>query len=112
MDGLSIRAWVRLARVLPLLAAWLAVGCGKPTGEVSGGVTYNGEPLPSGTVVFVGDSPSNSKVDPVAKIQSDGRYHLPRVACGEVRITVQTPPAWKGPMARPTIEIPKTYADP
>ncbi|HEY7425889.1 MAG TPA: hypothetical protein VH682_16785 [Gemmataceae bacterium] len=96
-----------------MLAAWLAVGCGKPTGEVSGVVTYNGEPLPSGTVLFVGAGPPNEgKADPVSQIQSDGRYHIPRVVCDDVRIIVQTPPVMKGPKARPSIEIPKHYADP
>lgn len=113
MDKLSIRVWVRRSRFLPLLAAWLAVGCAKPTGEVSGVVTYNGEPLPSGTVLFVGDGPPNeSKSDPVAQIQSDGRYHIARVVCGDVRIIVQTPPIMKGPRARPSIEIPQKYTDP
>jgi hypothetical protein len=41
-------------------------------------------------------------------IQGDGHYHLPKVACGVVRITVNTPPNTK---REPSIEIPKRIND-
>jgi hypothetical protein len=47
-------------------------------------------------------------------ISSDGSYHIPQAPCGEVRITVQTPPVPKGEFAKmgiPSVEIPKRYAE-
>src|SRR5262249_29117986 len=114
MDNSSISAWIRRAKILPLLAAWLAVGCAKPTGDVSGVGTYNGEPLPSGTVAFVAENGRNRDKVKLAEITSDGTYHIQQSLCGDVRISVQTPPAIKGRFAGaaiPTIEIPQQYAD-
>jgi hypothetical protein len=109
MDSLSIGVLLRGARVLPMLAALLATGCGAPSrGEVSGVVTYNGAPLPSGIVVFMNEGvPSQYQVASTS-IGGDGRYHLPQVACGDVRISVNTPPP-VGPMRG--VPIPKHYAD-
>jgi hypothetical protein len=114
MDNLPISVWVSQARVLPLLVVCLAVGCGTPTGEVSGAVTYDGEPLPSGTVAFVAEDGRNRDKVKLAGITSDGRYHIQNSLCGDVRISVQTPPAVKGrfaAMSLPSIEIPQKYAD-
>jgi hypothetical protein len=108
MDSLSIRAGVRRARVLPVLAVWLAIGCGAPPmAEVSGEVTYNGEPLPTGTIAFMTDDVPN-RYQIATTIIRNGRYFLPKVACGNVRITVNTPPNTK---REPSIEIPKDFAD-
>ena len=105
----------RQLKIVPLLIALLAAGCGpKPTGEVSGLVTYNGEPLPSGIVAFVGDDESNKEKVETGGIGPDGKYRVQRLLCGKVRITVQTPPIVTGPFAGasvPSIEIPKKYAE-
>jgi hypothetical protein len=115
MDSFSISAWIRRAIALSVLAALFVIGCGSPpTGEISGVVTYNGELLPSGVVSFVAESGRNRDKVQLAGITSDGRYHIPRCLCGEVRISVQTPPAIRGRFAGasiPTIELPQQYAD-
>jgi hypothetical protein len=111
MGGLLIRGPVRGARVLPVLAALLAAGCAQePTGDVSGRAVYNDRLLPSGTVAFYDDK---GRVES-SLISSDGSYHIPRAPCGEVRITVQTPPVPRGKFAKfgpPSIEIPRRYAE-
>jgi hypothetical protein len=91
--------------------AVLTAGCGSPapTGDVSGRATYNNQPLPSGTVAFYG---ADGRVES-SLISAKGEYHIPFAPCGEVRITVQTPPASTGGGAGrgiPTIEIPKKYS--
>jgi hypothetical protein len=99
-----------------VLAALLAAGCGsQSTGDISGVVTYNGEPLPSGTVSFVAETGRNRDKVKLAGITSDGSYHIRQCLCGDVRIGVQTPPAIGGKFAAmsiPTIGIPKQYAEP
>jgi hypothetical protein len=115
MNRLSISAWIRRAMALSVLATVLVAGCGAPTGDISGLVTYNGEPLPSGVVSFVAEQGRNRDKVKLAGITSDGKYEIQRCLCGEVRIGVQTPPAIKGRFAGagiPTIEIPPQYADP
>jgi hypothetical protein len=112
MGGSLIGDTLRGARVLAVLAVLLA-GCAKhlPTGEVSGSITYNGQALPSGTVAFYGE---DGRVDS-SLIASDGGYSIGNAPCGQVRITVQTPPLAKGRfagMSIPTIEIPKQYSQP
>jgi hypothetical protein len=96
---------------LPVLAALLAAGCAKePTGDVSGRIVYNDRLLPSGSVAFYDEKGHVES----SLISSDGRYHIPQAPCGDVRITVQTPPVAKGRYAKlgpPTIEIPKRYAE-
>jgi hypothetical protein len=101
-------------------------GCGVPKGNVSGKVTYQGKPLPSGTIVFLGpdDRPVNSSIG------GDGSYQVQGVTVGTARITVETPwefakaqrknapklPPDAPPMANSmmiqAIEIPKKYGDP
>jgi hypothetical protein len=112
-----------------------AAGCGG-SGTVSGKVTYKGEPLGRGTVVFV--SPGKATV--TAPIAADGSYSIPKVPAGRVKIAVETksakgaeppqgmmpprganvpPEAKNSPLyggQRPAggkfVEIPKDYADP
>jgi hypothetical protein len=95
---------------------------------VKGRVTYNGKPLPSGTVTFV-DTKGGVET---SWIDSQGNYHIPRVAAGAVQVTVQTPsPRRLPPHLRPTaspeeraaaerdgavivpsVPIPQRYSDP
>jgi hypothetical protein len=73
---------------LPLLAA----GCGPAVGDISGKVTYKGETLGSGTVMFYG---TNSATP--ASIGDDGTYTAKKVPVGPMKITVETsPPAGGG----------------
>jgi hypothetical protein len=72
--------------LLVLLLLPLTTSCGSQAkGTVSGKVTYQGKPLPSGFVTFVPE-----KGAPVySEIQSDGSYRVDQVPIGLVRIGIQ-----------------------
>ena len=73
-----------------VLLVFLAVlGCGenKNEGEISGTVTYQGQPLPWGTVTFLD---SSNKFLASSAI-SDGKYAIKVPVLGPVKITVTTP---------------------
>jgi hypothetical protein len=108
--------------LLPLcLAAALALtGCMGGKGNVTGEVKYNGTPLPSGQITFIGQS--GEKVVVPGEIK-DGKYSLANVPAGPVAITVHTvPPTRPGrrpdgttPPAAPAgafVKIPSKYAKP
>jgi hypothetical protein len=63
------------------------IGCNKPSGSVSGKVTYNGKALKGGNVTFVGGAgqPSGS-----ASIKEDGTYFIPKLAAGPYKVVVET----------------------
>ena len=116
----------RMMKLMIVLMLLLAVsGCAEKKGDVSGQVSFNGSPLPSGKITFLcygGDKPVFS-----ADIH-DGRYQLKGVPVGPVKITVATykptkavdwPPGM-GPTKRPSsdetpaqpekyVEIPQRY---
>jgi len=68
-----------------LLLALVAVGCAPPTASVSGTVTFKGQPLPSGTVLFHG---ADGRVEH-SLIDGEGKYTVVNAPLGQVRITVQ-----------------------
>ncbi len=73
-----------VAFLLPLALA----GCGPRTGTVSGTVTYKGQALGNGSVMFLTkDGKAQSGL-----IGSDGSYTVANVPSGPVTITVQTTP--------------------
>jgi hypothetical protein len=71
------------AALLALLLCVPAVGCGAGTGEVSGTVRYNGKPLPSGTIQFLGAD----GIPCAARIQPDGTYSV-QLPPGPTRVIV------------------------
>jgi hypothetical protein len=76
---------------LVLLLLLLISGCGhkeRPTGTVTGTVTYKGTTVPSGTVVFLGSDNQAA----TAHISTDGTYTATGVPLGKVTVTVTTPP--------------------
>jgi hypothetical protein len=75
--------------------AFLA-GCGSPTGNVNGKVTYKGAALNSGMVMFTGPS---GKVFH-SPIDSNGGYAIKQVEVGSAKIAVSVPyvaPSGSGP---------------
>jgi hypothetical protein len=66
-------------------------GCGsRNTGSISGTVSYKGQPLGNGSVVFVGKEGKGDS----SPIGADGSYQVNRAPVGQVKITVETvPPA-------------------
>lgn len=113
-----------------LLLTWALSGCGSPTAEVSGIVTYKGRPLPSGTVLF---HSAEGRIEH-GLVTAEGRYTIVEAPLGSVRITVQShaqapkelptrggkPPATPAGPSTPAIEkrdgkyvqIPRHYLDP
>jgi len=71
-----------LLGLLPLLAS-----CGRGWGHVSGTVSYQGKPLPNGTITFYDEA--NQAVS--GHIEADGKYAVSKVAAGKVKITVTAP---------------------
>jgi hypothetical protein len=64
-----------------------AVGCAPATTDVSGTVKYQGKPVPAGSVTLV----DSSGVVHQGDIGTDGRYSIPKVMVGSVRIAVSVP---------------------
>jgi hypothetical protein len=71
---------------LPVFAL-LLTGCGGGVGDITGKVTYKGNPVVHGSVGFVGADgiPRSTRINP------DGTYTVKDVAVGEAKITVQSP---------------------
>ncbi len=78
----------RFGRLLSALCL-LATGCGPSAPSVSGTVRFQGQPLPSGTVLFHG---ADGRVEH-SLVSADGRYAIANAPLGPVRITVQSHPA-------------------
>jgi hypothetical protein len=70
------------------LCALIVAGCGKRVAQVSGTVKYQGKELPSGNVTFFDDK---NQVLGSSSI-TDGKYKIPQVPPGPVKITVTTTP--------------------
>jgi hypothetical protein len=86
----------RRARAGLLLAAllWVASGgcSGKPTGSVSGKVTFQDRPMPGGFVNFFSIGPDGALLaHKSATIDRNGDYAVSGVPVGKVKITVQAP---------------------
>jgi hypothetical protein len=124
---------VRVALFLALLAG---LGCGSSTGTVTGKVTFNGQPVTSGSVVFHG---ADGRVDS-GLLDTQGNYTITRAPVGTVKVAVMAaksstkvvgggappgPPAGKGKLKQgpdstekpipATVEkspIPERYYDP
>ena len=69
--------------LLPLLAC--TAGCGAP--KVSGKVTYKGEPLHMGQVLFTATNGWTGS----SQINEDGTYSIPSVPPGQAKIAVDCP---------------------
>jgi hypothetical protein len=103
----------RLSRAVGLLLVALAAGCGESkTCEVSGTVTWNGEALPEGDILFV---PADGKGPPAATKVRGGGFKL-QVPPGKKKVEVHASrPA--GPVdpvmktARREPYIPRRYND-
>jgi len=114
-----------LLKTIAFTALALLVGCGQtprePTGVV-GKVTYRGQPLALGTIVFTPDPERGAAGPPVGvEIQPDGAYRLPPkdtppLAAGWYRVTVAavqlTPAAPGQPYGAGRSLLPAHYRDP
>jgi hypothetical protein len=74
----------RLCGLVLLLALVALVGCGKGTGHVTGTVTYKGQLITSGAVVFYGaDGNADS-----GRIDRKGTYTVAQAPSGKVKVAV------------------------
>ena len=83
-SGWHAKAGLLLLLVLPISGC----GGGRPSGTVTGTVTYKGAPLTTGKVIFYG---ANNQVASAA-IGDDGKYEAIKVPLGPVKVAVDTPP--------------------
>jgi hypothetical protein len=110
--------------ILGIVCSGLMVGCDpgpQPLAPVTGQVTYQNQPLPRGTIVFVPDADRGNN-GPLAQgiIQSQGRYSLqtegkPGAPPGWYRVTViavEESPAYRGVRFTPRSLVPERYRDP
>jgi hypothetical protein len=72
--------------MLCLLLCLAVTGCGS-SGSVSGKVSYKGEPLGGGVVVFTS---TEGKSSASAQIGPDGQYSIDKIPAGPVKISVET----------------------
>jgi hypothetical protein len=89
MVGKSVCRQLLLVQTALLAASvmLIGVGCGKPTGAVSGKVYFKDQPLKGGNVTFISlDGKSSATV----RIAEDGSYSVPEIPVGDVRIAVET----------------------
>jgi hypothetical protein len=80
----------RAARIVNSLAMALLLvvlaGCGPGTGSVSGKVTYKGQPVPGGLVMF---RPADGRHNSVtAELDAEGHYPARILPTGEVIVTI------------------------
>jgi hypothetical protein len=89
----------KLALVCATLALAVATGCSKPaTSTFHGTVSYDGKPVKSGVIYFLGPAPEMRMG--MGTIHDDGTYTATDVPVGEVRVSFQAP------------GLPAKYADP
>jgi hypothetical protein len=65
----------------------LLSGCGNPTGNVTGKVTYKGQALKGGNITYVS---TEGRASVSGSIKEDGSYTLEKVPAGAVKICVDT----------------------
>jgi hypothetical protein len=88
----TVPGWRVLAGGAALCSALLLVGCGAQTGNLSGKVTYKGNPVKGGTVIFM--TADTTKVVR-ANIEDNGNYSAKGLPVGEMIILVES--AWTPP---------------
>ena len=89
-------------------------GCGgtgtKPDQcTVSGTVTFNGDPVTGGILVFHITTAKNENVSATTLIKGDGTYAVSEVTAGAAKVSVDNPAA---PRKAGDVAIPKKFADP
>lgn len=75
------------ALVLVGVLGVLLPGCSRPTGSISGKVTYQGKPLKGGNVSF---QSTEGRESFAATIGEDGTYSVPKIIGGSYKVCVET----------------------
>jgi hypothetical protein len=88
--GVALGIWrQRMGLVLSVILL-ISFGCGKPTGDISGKVTYQGKPVSGGSIIFF--DAENLQVGSGA-LGLDGEYSVFKVPAGPMKIAVSAPTA-------------------
>ncbi len=113
-NGTSYMSHTSHLQVAILIAGLLiCTGCGdgKKVDEnrttVSGAITFDGKPLPAGTISFGSSTDSTGSTVPIR----DGKYASGRVPLGSNMVTIDTSSVRYGNPAQ-FVEIPERYMDP
>jgi hypothetical protein len=69
-------------------AASTLSGCGRPTGSITGKLTFKGNPVKGGTVSFQSTESADRKYG--GYINEDGTYTVPLITAGSYKIIVET----------------------
>ncbi|HEV3143674.1 MAG TPA: carboxypeptidase-like regulatory domain-containing protein [Gemmataceae bacterium] len=81
--------WIRLALVLALPLMSFTFGCTGGKSQISGTVTYKGNPLPGGSIVFrAADGKEYG-----SSIDNNGKYFVDKVPTGNMKVYFNIPPA-------------------
>jgi hypothetical protein len=104
----------RVRRAIAFLCCLLPVallGCGGSGGSmksvVTGKVTFNGAPVPAGTVTFIAQ---NTEGTTMMSAIDNGTYRIPNFPPGEVKISVQGPGRPSNPEDKtPRVTLPEKY---
>jgi len=104
----------RLTLLVATTSLLLSSGCGgteradEVRATVSGTVTYNGKPLPAGTIVFAS---AGGNIASTISIGEGGRYSTDRAPIGANLVSIDTSSIQYGNPAK-YVPIPEKYADP
>jgi hypothetical protein len=95
MRRMNFSTTSRLGWVVVLGLLLLVAGCRRQA-SISGKVTYNGKPMPGGSITFIpveGGGGGTARIDP-----KDGSYELPNLPVGKMKIgvTANREPAMPG----------------
>jgi hypothetical protein len=82
-----------------LLVVLVPAGCGPRTGTVTGRVTYKGNPVPAGWVLFQPADPAQNAIS--AELDADGNYSV-TLPAGEVTVSIDNR-EWEPRAAGPAI---------
>jgi hypothetical protein len=85
---LRTKIYLWLVFFAPLLGL-LSIGCGDPSGEISGKVNFKGKPLTVNGAVLSFVHPTRGSF--AGNIGSDGSYTVSKVPLGQVKIAVMLP---------------------
>lgn len=78
-----------LRSLVMISVACLVIGCSQSTSTFHGKVTFQGKPLTSGVIYFLGPAPKMQMG--MGTIQDNGTYIATDVPIGDVRVSFQAP---------------------
>jgi hypothetical protein len=114
INQMTTRKMITWRGCLAVIVSAVVAGCGPAAKKdenrstVSGAVTFKGNPLPAGTLVFAS---SDTNLASTVSIKADGTYSTDRAPIGPNIVTVSTESIKMGNPAA-YVAIPNKYSDP